>query len=350
VINNARELLEAFSRQYTEKLEAISTLGQQLQKACNRIERSWSGSYAGWHGRMYFKDFQVPSIHERFSGEWGGTQGIPQGWEEKESEEVRDKLEALVGLGLSIPSLEEDLNKIRSEAQTLRDELTLSLPDQEAHKLPAKIRSLIAEIEHYDFGETKESYVSKRLPQNSMSRDLEALRQGTLLPAWLYYEGVAVEAQALAENTHAFLDRCSRLLKHLEAHPSYEAVNSPQDIRGLHPAIYGKCHDLFEKGAYSEAVEKGFKVVRDRLRQLTGHETGSDAFGRGKLHIKGAAAPNVEEDFNAGVKFLTMAIDRFRNEKSHTSDAKIDDPTRAYEYLRLSSLAMNLLDQGEIRA
>ncbi len=44
-----------------------------------------------------------------------------------------------------------------------------------------------------------------------------------------------------------------------------------------------------------------------------------------------------------------MAIDRFRNEKSHISDAKIDDPIRAYEYLRLSSLAMNLLGQGEIK-
>jgi hypothetical protein len=43
-----------------------------------------------------------------------------------------------------------------------------------------------------------------------------------------------------------------------------------------------------------------------------------------------------------------MAIDRFRNEKSHTSDAEIDDPIRAYEYLRLSSLAMNLLEDAEI--
>jgi hypothetical protein len=44
-----------------------------------------------------------------------------------------------------------------------------------------------------------------------------------------------------------------------------------------------------------------------------------------------------------------MAIDQFRNEKSHTSDSKIVDPTRAYEYLRLSSLAMNLLENTEIR-
>ncbi|BCX16112.1 MAG: hypothetical protein KatS3mg098_341 [Candidatus Parcubacteria bacterium] len=119
-------------------------------------------------------------------------------------------------------------------------------------------------------------------------------------------------------------------------------------LNNLHQEIYNKCFDLYQKGAYAEAVEKSFKVVRDRLRKLTGYETGSEAFGKGKLHIKGAAAQNVDQDFNDAVKFLTMAIDRFRNEKSHTSDAKIDDPVRAYEYLRLSSLAMNLLEDSEI--
>ena len=93
-------------------------------------------------------------------------------------------------------------------------------------------------------------------------------------------------------------------------------------------------------GEYAEAVEKSFKVVRDRLRSLTSHETGSEAFGKGKLYIKGAAAPHVD---------LTMAIDRFRNEKSHTADGNISDPIRAYEYLRLSSLAMHLLDKAVIR-
>lgn len=117
----------------------------------------------------------------------------------------------------------------------------------------------------------------------------------------------------------------------------------------LHSEIQVKCSSLYNTRAYAEAVEKGFKVVRDRLRQLTGFETGSEAFGKGRLHIKGAAAPNVEKDFNEAVKFLTMAIDQFRNEKSHSSDAKIDDPARVQEYLALSSLAMNLLEQAEIR-
>jgi uncharacterized protein (TIGR02391 family) len=130
--------------------------------------------------------------------------------------------------------------------------------------------------------------------------------------------------------------------------PAKVGKQMKHDLSVLHPEIYTKCQSLFEKAEYPEAVEKGFKVVRDRLRHLTGYETGSEAFGKGNLHIKDASAPNVDNDFNQGVKFLTMAIDKFRNEKSHTSDAKIDDPQRAYEYLTLSSLAMRLLDQAEI--
>jgi uncharacterized protein (TIGR02391 family) len=116
---------------------------------------------------------------------------------------------------------------------------------------------------------------------------------------------------------------------------------------GLHPTVEQACGDLFEDGHYAEAVEKSYKVVRDRLRDLTGFETGSDAFGRGGLRIAGAAAPHVADDFNNAVKFLTMAIDNFRNEKSHSSDGHITDPDRAREYLSMSSLAMHLLDQAE---
>jgi uncharacterized protein (TIGR02391 family) len=120
------------------------------------------------------------------------------------------------------------------------------------------------------------------------------------------------------------------------------------ELYGIHPEIENKCLLLYKSGAHAEAVEKSFKIVKDRLRELTTYEKGSEAFGKGKLHIKGAAAPNVESDFNNAVKFLTMAIDMFRNEKSHTSDAKIDDPIRSYQYLSMSSLALYLLENSEI--
>jgi len=156
--------------------------------------------------------------------------------------------------------------------------------------------------------------------------------------------------QNLFEVVVDMIDRCIGVLKAGHVPGENKAkIEAVQTTRDLHPEIYEKCRGLFLKGAYAEAAEKGFKVVRDRLRKLTGFETGSEAFGKGGLYVKGAAAPNVDHDFNDGVKFLTMAIDRFRNEKSHTSDAEIDDPARAYEYLRLSSLAMHLLDSAEVR-
>jgi hypothetical protein len=66
------------------------------------------------------------------------------------------------------------------------------------------------------------------------------------------------------------------------------ALPESQDVAGiksLHPEIYARCRTLYAGGDYAEALEKGFKVVRDRLRSLTGYETGSEAFGKGKLYI-----------------------------------------------------------------
>lgn len=135
----------------------------------------------------------------------------------------------------------------------------------------------------------------------------------------------------------------------LAAGADVEAIKATQDFpRGLlHKAVIDKCEDLFRSAHFPQAVEMSFKVVRDRLRALTGKETGSRAFGEGKLRVDGAIAPWVEGDFNEGVKFLTMAIDMFRNEKVHTSESGIDEPTKALQYLILSSLAMRLLDKAK---
>jgi uncharacterized protein (TIGR02391 family) len=128
-----------------------------------------------------------------------------------------------------------------------------------------------------------------------------------------------------------------------------EAILSAQEFPKalLHEAVLARCENLFRSGHYAEAAEFSFRVVRGRLRQLTGHETGSEAFGKGKLHVKGAIEPHVDADFNQGVKFLTMAIDMFRNEKTHTKEVGVDSPAKALQYLILSSLAMRLLDNAD---
>lgn len=129
-----------------------------------------------------------------------------------------------------------------------------------------------------------------------------------------------------------------------------EAMGVPFGL--LHAQVWSKCETLFITGHYGQAVEMSFRVVRDRLRELTKYEKGQDAFGIGKgdLYVHGAVTEHAEEDFNEGVKFLTMAIDRFRNEKTHTAEVGITDAVRAFQYLSLSSLAMRLLEKAEVNS
>lgn len=118
----------------------------------------------------------------------------------------------------------------------------------------------------------------------------------------------------------------------------------------LHPRIAsGRCIRLFNDGHYPEAVENSFKIVRDRLRELTGFEKGSEAFGKGGLYIRGASAPHVDADFQQAVKLLTMSLDMFRNEKAHFADGNISNTNRAQEYINLSNLLMGLLDEAQVK-
>lgn len=152
---------------------------------------------------------------------------------------------------------------------------------------------------------------------------------------------------------HASMQRAAVLLRELMG--KEQTVSKPKpapsgqflSMHDLHPAVQEACVKLYEAGHLAEAVEKSFRVVRGRLRELTTHETGAEAFGKGKLRVDGAIASWVEDDFNEAVKFLTMAIDRFRNEKAHTTDANLD-PVKAAEYIAMSSLAMRLLDNAHV--
>jgi uncharacterized protein (TIGR02391 family) len=120
-------------------------------------------------------------------------------------------------------------------------------------------------------------------------------------------------------------------------------------LEALHPTIQEKCSKLYLSTNYSEAAEKGLKSVDDRLRELTGFDKGTDAVGKAGPYFLGTAAPHVDKDFQQAIQFLLMSIHLFRDEKAHTSDAKIDDPIRAYEYLAMCSFAMHFLDDSEIR-
>jgi len=112
----------------------------------------------------------------------------------------------------------------------------------------------------------------------------------------------------------------------------------------LQKEVFDHVQELLNNGHYFNAVEEAYKVVRKKLKDITGKEKATDAFGNSNYEkIFGhQPADDVEKDFFEGVKFLHMSIQFLRNEKAHTP-ARDLDKNLAIHYISLASLAYDLI-------
>lgn len=125
------------------------------------------------------------------------------------------------------------------------------------------------------------------------------------------------------------------------------AVEMDEIIINLRPEIYEHIKRYLATQDYYHAVEESYKIVRQKLRALTGEEKANHAFCETNIEkIFGHNPSNdAEKDFFEGVKFINMAIQRFRNEKAHTP-AKPLEKNLAIHYISLASLAYELISRN----
>lgn len=114
----------------------------------------------------------------------------------------------------------------------------------------------------------------------------------------------------------------------------------------LQKDIFDHVQKLLNNGHYFNAVEEAYKIVRKKLKDITGKEKATDAFSASNYEkIFGHQSTNdAESDFFEGVKFLHMAIQFLRNEKAHTL-ANDMDKNLAIHYISLASLAYDLISR-----
>lgn len=114
----------------------------------------------------------------------------------------------------------------------------------------------------------------------------------------------------------------------------------------LQKDIFDHVQKLLNDGHYFNAVEEAYKVVRKKLKDVSGKEKATDAFCAANYEKIFGHQPvdGVESDFFEGVKFLHMAIQFLRNEKAHTP-ARDLDKNLAIHYIALASLAYDLINR-----
>ena len=115
----------------------------------------------------------------------------------------------------------------------------------------------------------------------------------------------------------------------------------------LNKEVFSHVQGLLSGGHYFNAIEEAYKIVRHKLKEITGKEKAHEAFKKENYSIIfGHEAKNdAETDFFEGVKFLNMAIQNLRNEKAHTPAEKVDK-NLAIHYIVLASLAYDLISRN----
>lgn len=105
---------------------------------------------------------------------------------------------------------------------------------------------------------------------------------------------------------------------------------------------------------YFHAVDEAYKLVRNKLQEITGNEKATEVFNMNaeskkyytQLFGKSDGTTQAEKDFFRGVGYLNLTIQFLRDEKAHTLATALER-NLAIHYISLSSLAYDLITRNE---
>ena len=105
---------------------------------------------------------------------------------------------------------------------------------------------------------------------------------------------------------------------------------------------------------YFHAVDEAYKLVRNKLQEITDNEKATEVFNMNaeskkyytQLFGKSDGTTQAEKDFFRGVGYLNLTIQFLRDEKAHTLATALER-NLAIHYISLSSLAYDLITRNE---
>lgn len=186
--NSAAELLEIYDQlqlfvDKASKNKTIKSL-EKLEEVAHAVGKSWSGSWIGYHSRIYYKEFAPIPAGAHFSSEWGRIQNIRRDtsgdWMEYQFDIVFEHIIEQAGK----PDLEQAKN-ITKEGRILFEEnieRLLSIFEIYLQRRNDPFIETIVEKAKKSKLSSGSDWIETQRPQNIMSRDSLAISQGLMTP------------------------------------------------------------------------------------------------------------------------------------------------------------------------
>lgn len=156
-----------------------------LMDAANSVGRSFSGSWLGYHSRVYYADLQVPPAGARFSQQYGLRGGYLSetsgDWVEFDPERVKDYIRKSAG-SPDMPALREQQEKTAAFFRNAKSEVSSILAGELAKGDDKFLEKLSADVESVG-SHTPSEMVAIWQPRGQfLSSDYEAVGRGVQIP------------------------------------------------------------------------------------------------------------------------------------------------------------------------
>jgi hypothetical protein len=201
--------------------EGIASPLTALDDAAKKVGRAFSGSWLGYHSRVYYAGLQVPPPGANFSQEWGfqGDSFIGLGsrgdWREFDADEVKAVIYRLAGspelepARLSARSVSQLFDSSKAEAISVLEIELSEVPDSFLEKLKTDLEKVKLRS---DF-----EFIRAWSPRGQiMTRDTLALGQGNSVPPHVQVQADIASIRLPFEACKAAAAVCVKAASHLE--------------------------------------------------------------------------------------------------------------------------------------
>jgi predicted nucleotide-binding protein len=207
--------VEGFSSnsEVSHAIEAITKTGKEFAGA-------FSGSWLGYHSRVYYKDFQRPPPGAHFSQEWGlnpssDRLGSKGSWKEYDCKTVKDAIKKRAGN----PDLQKVKAAERESTQLLqlsKDTLESILVSILSKRDDEILRRCKEELENYGPLTPYEIYEVLSPSGQIMTSDTIVLGQGTQVPPHIEVQSEALSAKHVFANCAKVKNIAIKVASHLK--------------------------------------------------------------------------------------------------------------------------------------
>jgi predicted nucleotide-binding protein len=179
----AKKLNRAFS---DAELADVTSPLDALEDAANQVKRSFSGSWLGYHSRVYYSGLVPAPPGANFSQEWGtkelfGDLGSIGDWREFDPEEVKAQIRRIAG-NPNLKTAHDAAEKAAAEFNSLKSEIMSILEseiDGQADTFLTKLKNDLDQLEPLSAFDVAQHWSPKGA---IMTRDTLAMGQGTKIP------------------------------------------------------------------------------------------------------------------------------------------------------------------------